>query len=86
MEIAKVSSIFKGGNKLQSENYRPVLVLPIFSKIVEKIIYNWVYNYFVEDKLLYSKQFGFQINTSNEYAILELVRNITKPFEKTNMC
>ena len=81
MKIAKVSPIFKGGNNLQAENYRPISVLPVFSKILEKIIYNRVYNYFVENKLLFPKQFGFQINTSTEHAILELVRNITKSFE-----
>ena len=40
-----------------------------------------IYNYFVEDKLLFPKQFGFQINTSTEHAILKLVRNVTKSFE-----
>ena len=45
-------------------------------------MYNRVYNYFVENKLLFPKQFGFQINSSTEHAILELVRNITKSFEK----
>ena len=46
-------------------------------------MYNRVYNYFVENKLLFPKQFGFQINSSTEHAILELVRNITKSFEKS---
>ena len=78
MKIAKVSSIFKRGNNLQAENYRPISVLPVFSKILEKNMYNRVYNYFVENNLLFPKQFGFQINTSTEHAILELVRNITK--------
>ena len=82
MKIAKVSPIFKGGNNLQAENYRPISVLPVFSKILEKIMYSRVYNYFVENKLLFPKQSGFQINTSTEHAILELVRNITKSFEK----
>ena len=82
MKIAKVSPIFKGGNNLQTENYRPISVLLLFSKILEKIMYNRVYNYFVENKLLFPKQSGFQINTSTEHAILELVRNITKSFEK----
>ena len=41
-------------------------------------MYNRVCNYFVENKPLFPKQFGFQINTSTEHAILELVRNITK--------
>ena len=80
MKIAKVSPIFKGGNNLQAENYRPIAILPVFSKILEKLIYNQVYNYFVENKLLFPKQFGFQINSSTEHAILELVRNITKFF------
>ena len=82
MKIAKVSPIFKGGNNIQAENYRPISALPVFSKILEKDMYNRVYNYFVE-KLLFPKQFGFQINTLTEHAILELVRNITKSFEKS---
>ena len=45
-------------------------------------MYNRVYNYFVESKLLFPKQFGFQINTSIEHAVLELVCNFTKSFEK----
>ena len=73
---------FKGGNNLQAENYRPISVLPVFPKTLEKIMYNRIYNYFVENKLLFPKQFGFQINTSTEHAILNLVRNITKSFEK----
>ena len=43
---------------------------------------NRVYNYFVENKLLFPKKFGFQITTSIEHAILELVCYITKTFEK----
>ena len=43
-------------------------------------------NYFVENKLLFPKLCGFQINTSTDHAVLELVRNITESFEKTNMC
>ena len=82
MKIAKVSPIFKGANNLQAENYRSFSVLPVFSKILEKFMYNRVYNYFVENKLLFPKQFGFQISTSTEHAILELVHNITKSFEK----
>ena len=82
MKIAKLSPIFKGGNNLQTENYRSISVLAVFSKILEKIMYNRVYNYFVENKILFPKQFVFQINTLTEHAVLELVRNITKSFEK----
>ena len=49
-------------------------------------MYNQVYNYFVENTVFIPKQFGFQINTSTEHAVLELVRNITKFFEKKQTC
>ena len=73
--------MFKGGNNLKAENYGTISVLPVFLKILEKITYNRVsnYYYFAENQLLFSKQSGFQINTSAEQAIL---RNITKSYEK----
>ena len=49
-------------------------------------MYNRVYNYFVENKLLFPKQFGFQINTSTEHTILGLVRHIIKSLEKDRIC
>ena len=42
---------------------------------------NRVYNHFVENKHVFTKQFGFQISTLNKHAILLLERNITKSFE-----
>ena len=45
-------------------------------------MYNRVCNYFVENKPLFPKQLEFQINTSTEHAVLELVPNTTKSFEK----
>ena len=57
MEIANVSPIFKEASSLQAENYRPVSVLPVFSKILEKFMYNQIHSYFVENKLLSPKQF-----------------------------
>ena len=86
MKNTKVSLIFKGGNNLYFENHRRISVFPVFSKILEKIMYNQVYNYFVENTVFIPKQFGFQINTSTEHAVLELVRNITKSFEKKQTC
>ena len=54
-KIAKVNLVFKGGNNLQAENYRPTSILPVFSKILEKLMYNRVYNYFEENKPLFSQ-------------------------------
>ena len=70
MKIAKVSPIFK--EKLQAGKYRPISILPVFSKILDKIMYNRVYDYFVENRFFFPKEFGFQIYTSTKHAILVL--------------
>ena len=44
--MAKVTPVFKGGNNLDVNNYRPIYVLPVFSKILEKAIFNRLYNFF----------------------------------------
>ena len=54
----------------------------LFSKVLERIMYNRVYNDLDFKGLLYEKQFGFQRNNSTEHAILQLTRDITGSFEK----
>ena len=63
-------------------NYRPISVLPFFSKMFERVMYNRVYNHLIENKLLINKQFGFQKNHSTEHAILHLVDELNKSFLK----
>ena len=46
MKAAKVIPIFKKGEKCSISNYRPISVLPCFSKILERIMYNRLYDYF----------------------------------------
>ena len=82
LKIAKVTPIFKSGDKDNVSNYCPISILPVFSKVLERIMYNRVYNHLDSKGLLYEKQFGFQINNSTEHAILQLTRDITDSFEK----
>ena len=82
LKIAKVTAIFKSGAKDNVSNYCPISILPVFSKVLERIMYNRVYNHLHCKGLLYEKQFGFQRNNSTEHAILQLTRDITSSFEK----
>ena len=82
LKIAKVTPIFKSGAKDNVSNYRPISILPVFSKVLERIMYNRVYNHLDCKGLLYEKQFSFQRNNSTEHAILKLTRDITSSFEK----
>ena len=82
LKIAKVTLIFKPGAKDNVRNYRPISILPVFSKNLERIVYKRVYNHLDSKGLLCEKQFGFQRNYSTEHAILQLTRDITSSFEK----
>ena len=72
LKIARVSSLYKAGDNGDLTNYRPISVLPRFSKILERIMYNCLFSYTSQEKKIYSKQFGFQTSHSTEHAILQL--------------
>ena len=74
LKTAKVSPIFKAGETIDVSNYRPISVLPCFSKILERIMDNRLcsYNFLQSNKILYNKQFGFQKLNSTNHAIIEL--------------
>ena len=82
LKIAKVTPIFKSGDQSLVSNYRPISVLPVFSKLLERIMYNRVLNYLNNKNLLYEKQFGFQNNSSTDHAILNLVNKISDSFDQ----
>ena len=82
MKIAKVTPVFKAGKKELVSNYRPISVLPCFSKILEKIMYNRVYKYLTKNNFLFQKQFGFREGHSTSHAIVNLVSNIYNSFNE----
>ena len=52
--------IFKKGDKQIYKNYRPVSLLPIFRKILEKLIFEEMFPFFIENKLITANQSGFK--------------------------
>ena len=84
MKIVKLLPTFKNGKKSITSNYRQISVLPCFSKILERIMYNRLYSYLTENNILFNKQFGFQADHSTEHALLELVDQISNTFNDKN--
>ena len=82
LKVAKVSPIFKNGGKDLLTNYRPISVLPCFSKILERIMYDRLYSYLTENKILFKKQFGFTSGHSTDHALLELIDQICECFDE----
>lgn len=80
MQIAKISVLHKKGDKNDLNNYRPVSILPVFSKGLEKLIHSRLAKYFEKYNMITQSQFGFQKNKSTELALLEekefILRNL----------
>ena len=70
LKIAGVTPVSIGVDENDLGNYRPISVLPCFSKILKRIMCNRLYNHLTKNNILYSKQFGFQKGHSTEHAII----------------
>ena len=60
LKIVRVIPLYKAGDPTNVSNYRHISVLPCFSKMLERIMYNRLYKYLTTEKNLYPKQFRFQ--------------------------
>ena len=81
LKVAKVVPIYKSGDRRLINNYRPVSVLPCFSKILEKLMYNRISNFIHKHNLLNEYQFGFRQKRSTNQALIVLLDKITAALE-----
>ena len=72
-KYARIKPIFKKGNKNLVENYRPVSILSVVSKILEKAIYIQLEKYLNDNNLLYSQQSGFRSKHSTDTCLIDLM-------------
>jgi hypothetical protein len=59
-------------------NYRPISLLTTFSKVLEKIMYNWLSHHMQTNNILVPEQFGFRKGMSTEDAAFILTDNVLK--------
>ena len=76
LKIEKVTQIYKADNSSSVSSYRPISVLPCFSKMLELIMYSRLQNYLKDQDILYNKQFGLQTGYSTDDAITQLMDQI----------
>ena len=69
-KCAKITPIHKSDEKtVMDNNYRPISVLPVLSKVFERIVHHQLYTYLEENNLLSDCQFGFRRKSSTEHAV-----------------
>jgi len=81
LKLAKVIPIYKKDGDDLFSNYRPVSILPCFSKILERLVFNRCLSFIKKFNILNNRQFGFRAGYSTEMAITDLVDKIYNAVE-----
>ena len=85
LKIARVIPLYKSGDKSDITNYRPISLLPVLSKIFEKLINSRMTNFFDENNVIYNKHFGFRKKHSTVHALNTAVTQIIKSLNKNDI-
>ena len=81
MKLGDIMPVYKSKDRASCTNYRPISLLPVVSKILERIIYKRVYHYLTQYNLLYNSQYGFRAKHSTINAVTEFVGKVAEGFE-----
>lgn len=81
LKVAKVKPLFKSGEPDIFTNYRPISLLPVFSKVLERLFYNRLIN-FVNNNILYERQYDFRHKLSTSLAVIDLLKDVTDSIDK----
>ena len=81
LKTQKVIPLHKGGSTEELNNFRPISLLSIFDKIIEKIMHKRLYEFLDDHNILYEKQFGFRKNSSTSHSLIEITEQIKKSID-----
>ena len=84
LKTSKIIPIYKKGSKLECSNYRPISLLSNIDKILERLMYNRLYNFLEKKEIIFSLQFGFHQKYSTTHALIHLTDNIRYEIDKGN--
>ena len=81
LKLAKVLPIFKCEDEQLVQNYRPISILPFFSRVFEQIVSKYIIEFMDENELFYKNQFGFRKQHSTSHAIITLIEKVSKALD-----
>lgn len=71
-----VKPLFKKDDREDMQYYRPIALIPIISKVFERVIYNSIYSFISKNNILATEQKGFQKNVNINMAIYDLLKTV----------
>ena len=77
LKHAKITPLHKSDSRDNVKNYRPISILPIFDKVLEKLMFNRLMSFITSQNILSSNQYGFQKNKSTSLAVMEILSKVT---------
>ena len=72
---ARVTPIYKSEDKTKCENYRPISILPVITKVFEKEVFRQLYGYLTDNDLLSKHQSGYRPKHSTVSALIQMCDN-----------
>ena len=81
-KIAHVMPVFKANDPSVTSNYRPISLISCIGKLFERVVYKHIYNFLIENDLIYKYQSGFLPNHSSTHQLIELYHSIITSLEK----
>jgi len=82
LKKANTTPVFKAGDPTIFSNYRPISVLPVFAKVIERIMFTRTYSFLDSQNILSDNQFGFRKGLSTEMALITAIDYITDSLDK----
>ena len=84
--MAFIIPLYKKSDKEKPSNYRPISLLPVLSKIMEKIVTNQLIKYLEDNDILSHNQFGFRSGLSSENSLNKILSYVYIEAEKRYLC
>ena len=85
LKEARIIPIHKGGPSEDPSNYRPISILPLVSKVIEKHVTKHLFSYLNKYKLLHEAQSGFRKHHSCQTALIKLINDWLKHIDQGNI-
>ena len=80
LKVASITPVLKKRDPNEESNYRPISILPVFSKVLEQIIKTRLVHFLAAQDFITKNQHGFQVGKSTTTALVQLVEQVLDAF------